>query len=73
MSSFSSGAGAGRAVLLLTVWDTERDAEEFERALAESSVPGKWHRGGRRVAIVAGAADKRVDRVLGRMLRDGTQ
>jgi hypothetical protein len=48
--------GDAHVVLLATVWDTERDAQEFERALPRDR-PQTWiKRRGAKVGIVAGAA-----------------
>ena len=53
--------------LLQTVWDTERDAEEFEAAVR---APGlRLRRAGDRVAVVGGSVGRRADAVLDAMLR----
>jgi hypothetical protein len=46
--------GSAQVVLLGTVWDTERDAEEFERALPRDRAGFTAKRRGRRVGVVAG-------------------
>lgn len=48
--------GDQSVVLLSTVWDTERDAEEFERALPRDREAMRVLRRGKKVGVVAGAA-----------------
>ncbi len=60
--------GDAAVVLLLTAWDTVSDAEEFAAALPEKASM-QWQRSGRHLAIVAGAAGAKTERLLDRMLR----
>jgi len=59
--------GEAAVVLLLTEWDTARDAEEFANALPERERLA-WQVDGRRVAVVAGDAGKKTPKLLKRLL-----
>ena len=50
--------------LLATVWDTAKDAAEFEAALPAGRPGFAVKRAGERVAIVAGPAGERRDGLL---------
>jgi hypothetical protein len=54
--------GHRSVALLLTAWDSEADAEEFEKSLAGKGFGVR--RAGSRVAIVAGGAGRRGDELL---------
>jgi hypothetical protein len=55
--------GDSSLVLLGTIWDSAADAEEFATALKESSGL-RWKLAGDRVAVVAGEAGKKSDKLL---------
>ncbi len=60
--------GSKTAVLWITAWDSERDAAEFAEALPTDRGM-RWKAAGNRVAVVIGADDDRVSRVLADMLK----
>jgi hypothetical protein len=60
--------GGQSVLLLLTVWDSASDATEFAEALATRD-DLSWKVAEDRVAVVAGRAGKKVQRLLSRMLR----
>lgn len=56
--------GDGSVVLLATVWDTAKDAAEFEAALPKQREGFSFRRAGDRVGIVAGPAGDRREALL---------
>jgi hypothetical protein len=60
--------GGEAVVILQTVWDTERDAEEFVTGLAAHGEL-RSRRAGDRVGVVAGLGRKRAQKVLGSLVR----
>jgi hypothetical protein len=60
--------GQSAVVLLSTVWDSPRDAEEFAAAL-QPDAGLVWKRAGERVAILAGDAGSKEGAILDRLLK----
>jgi hypothetical protein len=61
--------GESQVVLLATVWDTEKDAIEFERAVAKSRTGVAAKRQGLKVGIVAGDAGPKRDKLLALLVK----
>ena len=61
--------GAAAVVLLVTVWDTEKDATEFAAALPGERPEFAFRRSGTKVGIVAGAIGGRRDALLSLLVR----
>jgi hypothetical protein len=61
--------GDASVVLLATVWDTVKDAEEFATALPRRGDEFAFRRAGARVGIVAGAAGDRRDALLSLLVK----
>ena len=57
-----------RVAVLVAVWDSDRDAEEFAAALP-SREGLAWRRAGDRVAVVAGSADRPLGPIAESLLR----
>jgi hypothetical protein len=61
--------GDAAVVLLATVWDTAKDAEEFEAALPRGRTAFAVKRAGSKVGIVAGAFGDRRDALLALLVK----
>jgi hypothetical protein len=61
--------GESQVVLLATVWDTEKDAIEFERALAKKRAGISAKRQGLKVGIVAGDTGPKRDKLLALLVK----
>jgi hypothetical protein len=61
--------GQSKVALLSTVWDSEKDAAEFERALPKGKAGFSSKRLGTKVAIVSGDAGSKRDKLLALLVK----